>query len=701
MKLVKTTFAISASACLLLAGCDASGPKPKVSASQESSSSTPQPASTSDVPSVAQTKDESPLPSPTQGEAGNGVVLVEAGKALAVVVIPTVENKEIREAVDTFVQRVKRSTGSELPVVTEEAAASLTGDAVKLRLMVQGVNGNEVTDALAPESYRIEKKDGDVLIHAAAVGPGIKANPGLTSRPLMWALNSLLEEGLGARWLWPGELGTYLPQRDKFAVTARNEAVQPQLEYRSARLLLTKRAPLGSIEPAIDERLEREALQWGVDQRMGSRSEFVFGHAFSRWWEKYSKDHPDYFAELPPELKQPYPKPGAVKLRLSNPAVIEQIAQEYTDAGAPKYWNVCPNDGSGFDISKETLAWDLPQGQNISDIVQSRAKLTTRYVRFWNLLYERLKQINPDVELLTYAYSAYRDAPLPGHPLTAKAIIQVVDAADAYENWKGWRAGGHRLFLRPNWWHQGADAPYLAYELNNRFFRFAAENGMLGMDMDSVLGYWATQGVNYYTMARLLTDPKLTDEEMIREYTEAFGKGAPKINEYISYWRELSKKYNYSINAAGGTEPANSEYQKLVKQGRIPRSVLNGSKYVLPYLYSDEVLQPALTMLDEAATLIGDESSEEARRVKFLREGLDSLKATREQVKLGQKLKLDPNPERLKEFVEGRKQLEKQREAWTRDHVLWAGSTKLYEERYHILLRESAFGRNEINLDGF
>ena len=555
--------------------------------------------------------------------------------------------------------------------------------------------------ALKPETYRILAKDNAVffvgeLDHCKE----IHGNPGIASNPTRWALNHVLEKQVGVRWLWPGDLGTYVPKHTDIAIPATDLTYQPKLEQRSLRMLMSRKTKHASQNPAVEKKVRKETVDWAENHLNGNRAPFTFGHNFGHWWEKYSKDHPDYFAELRPGFTQPFPKPGAVKLRLSNPAVIDQIVKEYEEAGRPAYWNLCPNDGSGFDISEATRAWDVPQDQSVVDIMSARGNLTARYVKFWNLIYERLKELNPDVTIVTYAYSSYRNAPSPDRPLKAKAVLQIVDGVEAYKNWEGWSSMGVDLFLRPNWWHQGADAPYLTYEKTAKFLKFGFNNRMLGLDMDSVLGYWATQGINYYLVARLMTQPELTTEEILGEYTSAFGAGAPKIREYLDYWHTLALEYNYAINAAGSEVLQKSRWEQLVKAGKISGSILNGSKYVLPYLYGEDVLAPAIVKLDEAEALIGKSDEEALLRVAFLRKGLDALRATRAQVILGQKLKENPTPELLEEFKKGAIALDQYRESITEEHVVWGEATKRYEGRYHILLRPEALEFNKINLDG-
>lgn len=638
----------------------------------------------------------------TPQSQASDISLVRQGHAVAVIVLDPQADESTKDAVRRFAETVKRATGATLPVVKPEEEANAENSLTRIFIGDSPRAAREGLDSrsLPPETWRILAKDTNIFVIGAADGSAIPSNPGVVSRPVLWALNHILEEQLGVRWLWPGELGTYVPKHHDLAVPRGDLTHQPGLEFRNLRLLVRKDKRFASADPRRDQKIKHEAIEWAENHVSGSRSEVTFGHAFGQWWQKYSLDHPDYFAELPAPHQQPFPSPGHVKLRLSNPAVIEQIAKEYEGAGSPRYWNVCPNDGTGFDVSAATREWDIPPNQNIQEIFSGRGHLTARYVEFWNRLYKRLRQINPDVVLTTYAYSAYRDAPPAERPLTARAVVQIVDGMNAFENWKGWAAQAEGLFLRPNWWHQGADAPYLPMKPTHDFLRFAWEHRMRGLDMDSVLGYWATQGPNYYLAARQMARPEITLEEVLDEYVSAFGKGAPKIREYLEYWQKLTLEYNYPLNAVGGVVPANSRYQALVRAGKVSQSILNGSKQALPYLYPDEVLAPAIGMLGEAEALIGQSDPEALRRVEFLRKGLDSLKATREQIRLGQKLKSSPSRELLDEFTKGAAALEAQRENLAAEHVIWAQAAKTYEEYYRILIRPDALKANEINLDG-
>lgn len=627
--------------------------------------------------------------------------LVWNGKARGVVVCSAPAGSPQRNAVDQFVRLVERSTGARVPVISSDEEAALPPE--KFRLFVgdspQASAAGLSEESLPEETYRILSR-GNALYVSGREDANPKSNAP-ASRPTLWALNRLLEDGLGIRWLWPGELGTYVPQRKDFPLAVQDVTYQPELMIRSLRMRTSNKTHLASSDPEVDARLKREALLWAENHQCGRRGNITMHHAFTNWWEKYSQDHPDYFAELRPGMKQPHPKPDRVKLRLSNPAVIEQIAAEYEAEGKPEYWNVCPNDSASFDTSEATRAWDIPTNQPIEKILSGKANLTARYVEFWNRLYERLTQINPDVKLVSFAYSAYRQQPPAERPLKAKAVLGVVNSFDDYDAWKGWSATGASLLLRPNWWYLGEDAPYLPLEKTERYLKFAWKNGMIGMDMDSIRGYWATQGINYYLGARLMTQPELTLDEILTDYTAAFGGGADKIREYLTYWRKLTDEYNYPMIRHDSPE-SQGRYGDLVRKGKVPVSILSGSKPALIYLYSDEVLSPAYRLLDEAAAAIDPADSEARQRVEFLRRGLRSLEATREQIARG--IQLDKNkkstPEEAAAFTKGAKDLRRLRDELSTDHAIWGESSAYREHKHKIPVWPEYIKNSKVNTDG-
>jgi hypothetical protein len=54
--------------------------------------------------------------------------------------------------------------------------------------------------------------------------------------PARWALNDILEKNLGVRWLWPGDIGMFVPKHDSFEIPVKDVASQPKLLVRELAL---------------------------------------------------------------------------------------------------------------------------------------------------------------------------------------------------------------------------------------------------------------------------------------------------------------------------------------------------------------------------------------------------------------------------------------------------------------------------------
>lgn len=633
------------------------------------------------------------------------LVLVKDRTPLAAVVLPDHADAGLRTLAERFVKTVQRGTKATLPIVEEsqvkeEASKTYLYLGKTQRAKKEGIRAGELPD----EAYRMVRR-GNALIIVGRDGkrPPLKTQLQPESYPTLWALNKLLEDSLGVRWLWPGELGTYVPDRPSMAVAVKDVTFQPVLRSRALvpawtmRTLRSERPPSGNFTPEEREAIieaEQESIRASVDwlenHQGGERGNVIMpSHAFTKWWQKYGKEHPDYFAKPPEGEELALYRPGSIKLRLSNPAVVEQIAKEYKAAGAPKYWSVMPNDAAGFDTSEETLAWDLPQGQNVLDIWKGRANLTARYITFWNRVYDRLKQINPDVVLTAFAYQSYKNPPPPERKLTARMKIGLVPTyhEEAYRQWKGWRevAPDEGMVLRPNWWHLRGNAPHLPLEEIASFIKFAYEHGLDGIRMDSITGFWATKGASYYLVARLSTNPQLTKDDILAEYTAAFGNAAPKIREYLDYWQKVTTDLDhFSSNV-----PEVQQFLSDVKLGLYNLNTTGDQTLLIVPLYPDAVVQPGMKILEEAEAMAqGD--PEAAERVRFLKDGLREMVATRDTVAVGLKInEARANREKVpaelqKAFEEKAAALATLREELVKRHVLWKGPVERNEYRRGI-----------------
>jgi hypothetical protein len=593
------------------------------------------------------------------------LTLIEDGKPKCVIIVAAGASAEM--AAKDLKLHLDRMAGCDVPLLTMDRLAEAAEGAVKIVVgdsalaKEHGVSSEE----LQPEACRIKTVPGAVLI----VGKDVKKGEGVvpSSPATVYGTSFLLDRHLGVRWLWPGELGTVIPARRTVKLPEIDVIGQPPLSMRSFTTQVTRTVERSS----TTRKTGNEAILWNHHHTIGrGRTELVFGHAFGEWWERYHKTHPEYFAKVPPDRKQETPQ--WVKLCVSEPGVAKQIIAEWQAAGTPEYWNVCPNDNGGFCVCEACRKLDGVE-QDVKAIWHAdKVDLNGRYVDLWNRLLVEMKKIRPDVKLCTYSYSAYKHLK-PGMKLESGLVIQFVGGFDTKELWQRWSSAGAKVALRPNWLHFGAVAPHLPLHTMGEYFAFARANGMLEYHFDSNFGHYATQGPNYYLMARMGARPDLGVDQVIEEWCSAFGSAAPVIQRYLAYW----EKYAGEVT---GKNRDGLFYQAIEKVGMRRASVTVGSWRTLPLVYPDAVIQPALALLDEADGVAAGDVTVKAR-VQFLRDGLMHLAALRDVVALTQGKEREVRERAPLIREKGKALLELERTLTPRHVVYEAVLRAIYEKR--------------------
>ncbi len=600
-------------------------------------------------------------------------VSIIEGRASHAVIIPGQDSLKVSlQASRELQQALQQATSVTVPILKNSSASVPAGD---IKIFVgsgkeareHGVNEKN----LAPEEFKIKITPEYIVL----VGHDIKAtgNSAVSvreSRATQWAVDYLLNRYVGVRWLWPGPLGTYVPQHEAIQFPVMDITHQPSMNMRilAARI---KGSPKQNDTPVLDsqgyKKLQAEVDLWKARHELGSRANLRFGSAFTKWWAKYHSRHPDYFAKPLSGIFQPSPRPTMVKLRIGNPAVSNQIISDWKAAGSPDNWDVCPNDGAGFDTSKASRAMDWPSGQPLMSIWHGKANLTIRYLKFWNALLARMRKINPNVTLSTYSYSAYRDLPKP-FPIRKGLMVEFVNGygTQARKQWLLWSDSGATLYLRPNWWHVGGPAPVLPLHEAGDYFKFAMAHGMKGFYFDRIMGYWATQGPFYYLIARLSERPNLTVDEVIDEYASAFGHAAPAIKSYLQYWENFTTSVGYSVPAGGAVqEDQKGGFERVVKAEHVTSNPTVGSFRSIPYIYTDKVIAGAEKILDHADVLAARDNSKVKARIVFLRSGLEYLQVVRDAMTSCAKLSGASSSRK------GGRSILKMRRRLTKEGVIW------------------------------
>jgi hypothetical protein len=644
--------------------------------------------------------------------AGTTMHLVKDGQATSVIVQQNENDLSAQEAIRELQYHVKRATGVELPVVTAAEADALPADHVRV-VMGQGAVTRKLKVSqpqLGPESYRIYAKDNYLVF------VGVDRKKGSIDPPdtnaVAYAVYHFLDHQMGVRWLWPGDEGTHVPKTSTLSFNEMDITHQPKLLMRRLRigaLYSRDRQPEGTPRIHSDEehaKILEEATAWSRRQQMGTRSNYKFGHSFGEWYKKYHETRPEVLAKPPAGSKLTPEFAKRIKLCVSNPLTAQTIIEEWKAAGAPNNWNVSPNDGSpGFCTCENCRAMDTIDNHDLNALWNGgphNMNLTGRYIRFWNILLAEMRKTNPEVTLSSYGYSYY-STPEPGFKFHDGMVLGIVDSFDqkGYDTWKGWYESNAKLYLRPNWFHTGAMAPVYELKSMGKFFQYAVNHGMIGFDMDSLMGYWATQGPSYYLLARLSARPELTVEQVIDEYTSGFGSAQSTIREYIQYWEDFTEAAGYTVVGGGTSDSivkANAPYTRLLNEKKLPTAPLIGGWPSLPLLYTPEVMAKAYAILDKAQAQLKPEESYELKRIEFLRDGLRHLELSRDVIELGYP-QLRPQGATRADFRKKAEELQRLRAELSRKHVIWGEQLYAAEVRRRAPTLESRLGIVGNNLD--
>src|SRR5690606_17908576 len=126
---------------------------------------------------------------------------------------------------------------------------------------------------------------------------------------------TFLQDQLGVRWLWPGELGEDVPRQKKIVLEKLMVRYYPQIRARAGLFNFSRMSNRGYGRAHLWTRRQRLQLD-------SLRSEG--GHGFGHWWDRHHETQPELFALQPDGTRSGWPSPRTAKLCMSNPAVWQQ-----------------------------------------------------------------------------------------------------------------------------------------------------------------------------------------------------------------------------------------------------------------------------------------------------------------------------------------------------------------------------------------
>ncbi len=379
------------------------------------------------------------------------------------------------------------------------------------------------------------------------------------------AVYTFIQDFLGVRWLWPGELGEDVLKKETIAFGPFEYHYHPQIRARTG--IFHYSGVIGGGHGT--------SRDWTRRQRLSLDSLKVEGgHAFTEWWTRFHETHPEYFALQPDGTRSGYPGPRTVKICQSNPAVwkewLRDVEQQLKDNPNQQVFNASPNDGwtAGHCICDTCRKWDHPKGEprlfSWEGLGQNYVSLSDRHVTFANHCARLLKEKYPDKDyyVLMLSYGHSRPIPIEAVPDDNVIISSVAlfsfgrpdDIADRASTWgtthreqfDGWGKVAKHIIWRPNTpGLLNVGAPYFSIDQTIADFKLVAERGAIGIFVDGILEHWGTQGPLYYIMGQLAWDPSKAGAELLRDYyTRGFAEGADAIRNYWDHLGAYRNKFN-------------------------------------------------------------------------------------------------------------------------------------------------------------
>lgn len=374
----------------------------------------------------------------------------------------------------------------------------------------------------------------------------------------LFAVYGFLEDELGIRWVEPGDVGIAYQKQSPLKLESGEFHWIPQLVYRSIRQGLRKqKLPRPSKNyPETDAFLISDeaflakvddTIQWRARMRMGGLRPGG-SHAFAKWWEKYGKTHPEYFALNKFGKREPVPLGKAeqtdafVKICPSNPKVAEQVIADWLPTkDRTAMVDVGVNDGSeNFCKCEACQALDVPKEGE-----KPMTHLTDRYVHLANEVAREARKHRPDAYAAMYAYLAtlYPPRKLKLEPNIVVQLVPYIDPLDVdvvKEHLEGWKnAGATKVAFRPNY-HPKYMTTILPLGIEKQMFdvfQVAVANGCISAEYDSLVENWPVTAVTDYILAHAMSDPSKPFEYWEDHYCKGYGAAADEVKEYFRFWR--------------------------------------------------------------------------------------------------------------------------------------------------------------------
>lgn len=470
------------------------------------------------------------------------VCLVSEGRPNAVIAIPTdlpppseqtghpfwiefnLMRSHARTSAEILAAYVRKSTGAELPILTEDEVPAGTNAIHIGDTALAGTRAADIAE-LDDDGFLIAVPDRSRVLLAGATPQGTE-----------FAVYDFLERELGVRWLFPGELGEHVPSHEDLCVSGPDLLSEPAF---LSRLFFVR---------------GEGGREWTRRNRVHSRIEFH--HNISKLIPiSFTKTNPEFFPLIDGNRRLPvrqneqnwhlcYSAEGLVD------AVSDLIVRNFTSH--PEYASISlgVSDAPDRDYCRcdPCLA---KRGQGLNSL--GYPHYSDMYYQWANQVVEQVLAERPGKQFGCSAYREVTDPPsFPLHerlvPYLTWELLQWVDPSRR-EAWKAqvgaWskqaRHFGHYEYM---FGEQHMHVPRLYPHVLADYLRYANERGAVGFYAETTGSKADTvwyAGPQPYILLRLLWDPRADVDALLQGWCAAAvgPDAAPHLEAWFRQWERI------------------------------------------------------------------------------------------------------------------------------------------------------------------
>jgi len=470
--------------------------------------------------------------------AADGIVFVQDGTPKASIVVPEAASPTERFAAEEIQRYIEKMSGAKLPIVSD----GLVSGSPLISIGKTEHAPTTVDSAMPGDDPYIMRTVGETLV---LLGKG--------DRGTIYAAYHFLEEHLGCRWVFPGELGDVIPKRTDIEIGKIDEHCEPAFRFRIAGGF----GYTDCIDWAIKHRMHiysPSPTVWQSEEltKRGGCVKGAMSHAFHRLFppEQYFDRQPDLYGLIGGQRVASLTRG---QLCISNPDAVrltaEKAIQFFDENPDADFFSLCPDDHQNWCECKNCTAFDTTTMERWG---RSYPVVSDRLMAFVNKVGEQLEEKHPDKLLYVFAYQNYTDPPLKhlpkknvivslchmvpacyAHPLEDPECEKNVAFMTLLNGWsKAHTNMWYYAYTCKSMWQ---DMPWPIARRLAKDVRTLHGHGFQGFYSQGSGMRWGQLGVNMYLMAKMLWDVDTDADAVLDDYFQhSFGPAADAVKGYYS-----------------------------------------------------------------------------------------------------------------------------------------------------------------------